>query len=178
VIDRDTRKPASVFFGRLFENEVFSSSRAAASGLIWMLALIATPGVMFSFVMSLHYARCLRSVIAHEGRRTTKMSRAWARLAAMLLRPLLRSPLQRGLAAFMLATLGRGHFTPSTWSLWALQSWRRTAVLIGSLMAVWVVLRLRLVHMAQMRNIRGFVYDETEPARVTLMDLSKLIRES
>ena len=31
----------------------------------------------------------------------------WATLAARLLRPLLRTPLQRGLAAFMLATLGR-----------------------------------------------------------------------
>jgi hypothetical protein len=48
-----------VFFGRLFENEAFSSSRAAASGLIWLLALIATPGVMFSFLMSLHYSHLL-----------------------------------------------------------------------------------------------------------------------
>jgi hypothetical protein len=56
VIDRQTQSLARVFFGRLFENEAFSSSRAAASGLIWLLALIATPGVMFSFLMSLHYS--------------------------------------------------------------------------------------------------------------------------
>jgi hypothetical protein len=57
----------------------------------------------------LAYERCLRNVIAAEGRRTTTMSRGWASLAARLLRPLLPWPLQRGIAAFMLATLGRSH---------------------------------------------------------------------
>ena len=57
----------------------------------------------------LAYERCLRNVITSEGRTTGAMSRGWATLAARLLRPLLRVPLQRGLAAFMLATLGRSH---------------------------------------------------------------------
>jgi hypothetical protein len=60
-------------------------------------------------VYPLAYQRCLRNVIINEGRPTTKLSRAWARLAAAVLRPVLRHPLQRGLAAFMLATIGRSH---------------------------------------------------------------------
>ena len=39
----------------------------------------------------LAYERCLRNVIASEGRRTTAMSRGWATLAARLLRPVLRA---------------------------------------------------------------------------------------
>ena len=82
-----------------------------------VFALLAVRGVIAGFGMTtltlilypLAYERCLRNVIASEGRRTTTMSRGWATLAARLLRPLLRLPLQRGLAAFMLATLGRSH---------------------------------------------------------------------
>ena len=66
-------------------------------------------GVLTLIIYPLAYERCLRNVIANEGRRTTVMSRGWATLAARLLRPLLRVPLQRGIAAFMLATLGRSH---------------------------------------------------------------------
>ena len=73
---------------------------AAAGAGIVVLTLILYP---------LAYERCLRNVIAAEGRRTTAMSRGWASLAARLLRPLLPWPLQRGIAAFMLATLGRSH---------------------------------------------------------------------
>jgi hypothetical protein len=65
--------------------------------------------VMTLITYPLAYERCLRNVIASEGRRTNAMSRGWATLAAKLLRPLLTAPLQRGLAAFMLATLGRSH---------------------------------------------------------------------
>jgi hypothetical protein len=77
----------------------------AARGAIAGLGVIALTLVMYP----LAYERCLRNVIAAEGRRTTAMSRGWATLAARLLRPLLPLPLQRGLAAFMLATLGRSH---------------------------------------------------------------------
>jgi hypothetical protein len=73
---------------------------------------IVASAINLAVVVALYplaYGRCLRNVIAHEGRTTTRMSRGWARLAAMLLRPLLRHPLQRGLAAFMLATLSRSH---------------------------------------------------------------------
>src|SRR5262245_24322935 len=45
---RNRRALARVFFGRLFENDVFSSSVAASASLMWLLALVATPGVMFS----------------------------------------------------------------------------------------------------------------------------------
>ncbi|HEX7284061.1 MAG TPA: hypothetical protein VF239_18535 [Vicinamibacterales bacterium] len=57
----------------------------------------------------LAYERCLRNVITMDGRTTGAMSRGWSSLANGLLRPLLRSPLQRGLASFMLATLARSH---------------------------------------------------------------------
>lgn len=289
----------------------------------------------------LAYGQCARNVIAHEGRRTSKMSRVWARAVAAMLRPALRAPLQRGLAAFMLATLGRGQthrfivgsfaglafvlslalagrllqvpstaeqhyawfavplgyvfwlvcgirmsmmfpvdaranwlfritepvdkrrvlttvttvtasltaipiaatfagvllilgeqrlagtvfavvllaglalielltlttkavpfsatyfpgqlklriywapyfflwlgfvFTLSTWSVWALESWRNTVVVSASLLTLWVA--LRVWHMARVLKLRGFVYDEVEPEAVTLMELSKLIRES
>jgi uncharacterized membrane protein len=288
----------------------------------------------------LAYERCLRNVIASEGRRTTAMSRGWATLAARLLRPVLRAPLQRGLGAFMLATLGRSHthrfiiglyaglafllslplanrilhipatgyqrygwfaiplgyvfwmvcgvrvslmmpiepvanwifritepvdkrrvlttvvtvmqsivvlpiatvfaaialvvgerrlaaivfivvalaglclielltltmktvpfsctylpgqlklriywapyfflwlnfvFTLANWCLWAFESWQHTARLAGFLMAIWIV--LRAWHMVKAGKIRGFVYDEQEPALVTTMEISTLMRQ-
>jgi hypothetical protein len=75
--------------------------RGAVAGL-GMIALTLA-------IYPLAYERCVRNVIAAEGRRTSAVSRGWASRAARLLRPLLRWPLQRGLAAFMLATLGRSH---------------------------------------------------------------------
>ena len=77
----------------------------AIRGAIAGVGMIALTLVMYP----LAYERCLRNVIAAEGRRTTAISRGWASLAARLLRPLLPWPLQRGIAAFMLATLGRSH---------------------------------------------------------------------
>ena len=77
----------------------------AIRGAIAGVGMIALTMIMYP----LAYERCLRNVIAAEGRRTTAMSRGWASLAARLLRPLLPWPLQRGIAAFMLATLGRSH---------------------------------------------------------------------
>ena len=55
----------------------------------------------------LAYERCPAQRDCRGGKRTTVMSRGWASLAARALRPLLPWPLQRGIAAFMLATLGR-----------------------------------------------------------------------
>jgi hypothetical protein len=75
------------------------AQRAAIASAINIMAVVA--------LYPLAYGRCLRNVIVNEGRRTTKLSRGWARLAAAVLRPVLRHPLQRGLAAFMLATIGR-----------------------------------------------------------------------
>jgi hypothetical protein len=83
------------------ERPVFAllALRGATAGLgMITLTLVTYP---------LAYERCVRNVIAAEGRRTTAMSRGWASFAARLLRPLLPWPLQRGIAAFMLATLGR-----------------------------------------------------------------------
>lgn len=53
------------------------------------------------------YGRCLQRVIDSEGRQTGKLSRFWTRAAAAALRPLLLGTLQRGLAAYTLATLAR-----------------------------------------------------------------------
>ena len=55
------------------------------------------------------YGRCLAHAVHSEGRRTGRLSRFWARAANGLLAPMLRTPLERGLAAYMLATLSRSH---------------------------------------------------------------------
>jgi hypothetical protein len=83
--------------------EIFSvlAMRGVAAGI----AIIASALILYP----LAYERCLRNVITSEGRTTGAVQRGWATLAARVLRPLLRGPLQRGLAAFMLATLGRSH---------------------------------------------------------------------
>ena len=308
----------------------------AIRGAIAGVGMIALTLVMYP----LAYERCLRNVIAAEGRRTTAMSRGWASLAARLPRPVLPWPLQRGIAAFMLATLGRSHthrfiiglyaglafmlslpladritqlpltghykygwfaiplgyvfwsvcgvrvslmmpvepvanwlfrltepvhkgrvlttvvtvmmsitalpiasmfagaalflgherlavnvflvvslaglclielltltmktvpfsctylpgqlklrifwapyfylwlnfcFTLSNWCLWALERWQNTARLSAFLLTVWVI--LRVWHMAKARKIRGFVYDEQEPALVTTMEISTMMRQ-
>jgi hypothetical protein len=308
------------------------AQRGAIAGLgMTLLTLVMYP---------LAYERCLRNVIASEGRRTTAMSRGWATLAARLLRPVLRLPLQRGLGAFMIATLGRSQthrfliglyaglafllslplagriaaipasgyqryawfaiplgwvfwmvcgvrvglmmpiepkanwifkltepvdkrrvlttvvtimqsvivlpiatafagtalllgerrlavnvfvvvglaglclielltltmktvpfsctylpgqlklrvywapyfflwlnfvFTLSNWCLWAFASWENTARLAAFLLVVWIA--LRITHMAKARKIRGFVYDEQEPALVTTMEISTMMRQ-
>ena len=49
-------------------------------------------------------------------------------------------------------------------------SWQNTARLCAFLLAVWIA--LRMWHMAKARKIRGFVYDEQEPALVTTMEIS------
>ena len=85
------------------EREVFA--QLAARGALAGVGIIGLALVMYP----LAYDRCLKRVIDSEGRTTGAMQRGWATLAARVLRPLLRSPLERGLAAFMLATLGRSH---------------------------------------------------------------------
>jgi hypothetical protein len=83
------------------DRDVFA--QLAARGALAGVAIIGLALVMYP----LAYDRCQKKVIDSEGRTTGAMQRGWAALAARLLRPLLRSPLERGLAAFMLATLGR-----------------------------------------------------------------------
>jgi hypothetical protein len=53
---RRTRLLVNAFFGRLFENDVFSSSAAASSAAIWLLAALAIPGVMVSGRQMFFYA--------------------------------------------------------------------------------------------------------------------------
>jgi len=77
------------------------AARGALAGVgIITLALVLYP---------LAYGRCLRNVISSEGGVMGATSRGWATIAAKLMRPLLPAPVQRGLAAYMLATLGRSH---------------------------------------------------------------------
>ncbi len=75
----------------------------AGRGVLAAAGMFAVSVVLYP----LGYGRCLRNVIDSEGRRTGRLSRVWTGLAARLLRPVLRTPLQRGLAAYMLATLSR-----------------------------------------------------------------------
>lgn len=56
VMARRTRLLSRAFFGRLFENDLFSSSVSASSSVTWMLAALATPGVMFSGSQMFNYA--------------------------------------------------------------------------------------------------------------------------
>ncbi|HJU43500.1 MAG TPA: hypothetical protein VJ691_11820 [Vicinamibacterales bacterium] len=77
------------------------AARGAVAG-IGVIGLAVT-------VYPLAYERCLRNVITMDGRITGVMSRRWSAVVNALLRPLLRTPLQRSLASFMLATLTRSH---------------------------------------------------------------------
>jgi len=100
--------PAAWFAG--IYRWVMGDDRPLFAVLAWRGALAAVG--MFATAVVLYplaYGRCLRNVIDSEGRRTGQLSRAWTRLGALLLRPFLRTPLQRGLAAYMMATLGRSH---------------------------------------------------------------------
>jgi hypothetical protein len=56
MIGRRTRLLAQVFYGRFFENDLFSSSISASNGVIWLLAALATPGVMLSGSQYYFYA--------------------------------------------------------------------------------------------------------------------------
>jgi hypothetical protein len=56
VTGRRTRLLSQVFFGRLFENDLFSSSASASSSVMWLLAALATPGVMMSGSQYYFYA--------------------------------------------------------------------------------------------------------------------------
>ena len=53
---RRTRLLARTAIGRLFENDLFSSSVSASAGMMWLLAALATPGVMVSGSQYYFYA--------------------------------------------------------------------------------------------------------------------------
>ena len=72
----------------------------------------AAAAMVIAFAFAVYpraYERCLRNVITMDGRTTGLMSRHWSAAINALLRPLLRTPMQRSLASFMLATLTRSH---------------------------------------------------------------------
>ena len=71
-----------------------------ASGIVMGVAVLAYPRA---------YQRCLANAIATEGRRATWWSGALARVWLRILSPWLRTPLERGLATFITATLMRSH---------------------------------------------------------------------
>lgn len=77
----------------------------ASRGALAALANVAITLVLYPTA----YGRCLRHAVASEGRRTSSLSRFWARGANAVLAPMLRTPLERGLAAYMLATLSRSY---------------------------------------------------------------------
>lgn len=79
---------------------VLASRAVLASGLALATALVAYP---------LACQRCLSNAIAGQGHRGARWSRASTRLWLRTLSPLLRTPLERGLAAFIAATLTRSH---------------------------------------------------------------------
>lgn len=85
------------------EREIFATlaARGALAGIAVVgLALMVYPRA---------YERCLRNVITMDGRTTGALSRRWTVVFHALLRPFLRTPLQRSLGSFMLATLTRSH---------------------------------------------------------------------
>ena len=158
------------------ERAIFATlaSRGALSGAgIIVLALVIYP---------LAYERCLKNVIASEGRTTGALQRGWATLAARLLRPLLGSPLQRGLAAFMLATLGRSHTHRFLIGMYAgiaflialpiagrlflepITEWRRYAWFAVPLGFVfWLVCGVRVALMMPVEPVANWVFRLTEP---------------
>lgn len=79
---------------------MLASRALLATALAVTLALAAYP---------MAYRRCLQNAMAGEGRRANWWSGVFTRLWLRSLRPWLRTPLERGLAAFMTATLTRSH---------------------------------------------------------------------
>ena len=47
---------SATFFDRMFESDLFSSSASASNAVLWLLAALATPGVMFSVSQYYFYA--------------------------------------------------------------------------------------------------------------------------
>jgi hypothetical protein len=146
-------------------------------------ALAGVGMILFTLITyPLAYERCLRNVIAAEGRRTTAMSRGWATLAARMLRPLLRVPLQRGIAAFMLATLGRSHPHRFLIGMYAGLAFLLSLPLAGRMMQLpatpqaryawfaiplgyvfWMVCGTRVALMMPVEPVANWIFKLTEP---------------
>jgi hypothetical protein len=55
-------------------------------------------------------------------------------------------------------------------ALWAMGDVGRSVMLVGSLMGMWVA--LRMWRLARSRQLRGFEYEAREPLATTTIDLS------
>ena len=158
------------------EREIFTV--LAMRGLVAGIVIIASALVLYP----LAYDRCLRNVITSEGRTTGSFQRGWATLAATLLRPLLRRPLQRGLAAFMLATLGRSHSHRFLIGMYAGIAFLLALPIAGRLFEIptterlryawfavplgftfWLVCGVRVALMMPVEPVANWVFKLTEP---------------
>lgn len=91
--------------------------RAIAGDAREIIAVLSTRGIIASVAAAgiallaypMAYRRCLANAIAGEGRRAGWWSGAFARTWLRLMAPALRTPLERGLAAFIIASLTRSH---------------------------------------------------------------------
>ena len=156
--------------------EIFTllAMRGFAAGI----AIIASALILYP----LAYERCLRNVITSEGRTTGAMQRGWATLAARLLRPLLRGPLQRGLAAFMLATLGRSQSHRFLIGIYAGVAFLLALPIAGRLLEMpttdrlryawfavplgftfWLVCGVRVALMMPVEPVANWIFKLTEP---------------
>jgi hypothetical protein len=73
---RRTALLSSVCFGRLLEKDVFPSSVTASHGIIWLMAALATPGVMVSASQYYFYAHA-RTFASHAQDRILFVSQAF-----------------------------------------------------------------------------------------------------
>ena len=80
-------------------------------GALALRGVIATAIVAAVAVLAypLAYGRCLAQALAAEGQRAAWWSGIFARCWLRAIRPALRTPLERGLAAFMIANFTRSH---------------------------------------------------------------------
>jgi len=159
------------------ERPIFST--LAARGAIAGVGIIGLALVWYP----LAHGRCLRNVIASEGRTLGATSRGWATIAATVLGPLLPTPLQRGLAAYMLATLGRSHTHRFVIGMYAAiafllalplasrlfqvptTAFRQSAWFMVPLGAVfWLVCGVRVATMMPVDPEANWVFRLTEPA--------------
>ena len=162
---------------------VYGDGREIFAVLAWRgfaagIAIIASALILYP----LAYERCLRNVITSEGRTTGAVQRGWATLAAKVLRPLLRGPLQRGLAAFMLATLGRSHAHRFLIGIYAGIAFLMALPIAGRLLEMpttdrlryawfavplgftfWLVCGVRVALMMPVEPVANWIFKLTEP---------------
>ena len=150
----------------------------ASRGTLAVLANVALTLALYP----LAYGRCLKHAVQSEGRRTGSLSRFWARSANAVLAPMLRSPLERGLAAYMLATLFRSHThrfligsyaglgllfaLPLAGRLWLAPDHERVVYAWFSVplgLAFWTIAGVRVAIMLPVEPSANWIFKLTEP---------------